>query len=111
MQPKHISYSALKDWANCSYYKLVQLDKIEGFKGNIYTAFGNALHDTCAEKVENHQLDEQKHFDLSFLVTLESLPEDVKAELKTKDLVDMRAQGKELVPLILPSAPNDILAS
>lgn len=104
MQPKHISYSALKDWANCSYYyKLVQLDKIEGFKGNIYTAFGNALHDTCAEKVENHQLDEQKHFDLSFLVTLESLPEDVKAELKTKDLVDMRAQGKELVPLILPS--------
>ena len=104
MQPVHISYSGLKDWATCAhYYKLVQIEKVEGFQGNIFTAFGNALHDTCKEKVENHQLDEKQHFDISFLVTLEGLPKEVRNEMKVKDLVDMREQGKELAPLILPS--------
>lgn len=104
MLPVHISYSGLKDWATCPhYYKLVQIDKLKGFQGNLYTAFGNALHDTCKEKVENHSLNEEKHFDLSFLVTLETLPKEVKESLKVKDLENMRTQGKELSTLILPS--------
>ena len=101
---KHVSYSSLKDWVTCPYYfKLVQIDKIDGFKGNIHTAFGNALHDTCEAKVGDHKLDEQKHFDLSFLVAVEKLPEDIKSELKVEDLKAMRKQGKELAPLVLPS--------
>ena len=40
----HISYSELKDWAFCPFYhKLTRVDKIDGFKGNAYTAFGLEL--------------------------------------------------------------------
>ena len=104
MQPVHISYSGLKDWVTCAhYYKLVQIDKIDGFKGNIHTAFGSAIHDTCEAKLANPDLDEKEHFDLSFLVTLEKLPPEVKSELKVKDMVAMREQGKDIAPLAIPS--------
>ena len=37
----HISYSELKDWKFCAHYhKLTRVDKIDGFTGNEYTAFG-----------------------------------------------------------------------
>ena len=39
----HISYSELKEWVHCAFsHKLIRLDKIDGFKGNAFTAFGNA---------------------------------------------------------------------
>ena len=44
----HISFSALKDWNFCAWYhKLTRIDKIGGFEGNAYTAFGNAIHEVC----------------------------------------------------------------
>ena len=44
----HISYSELKDWKFCPFYhKLTRVDKIDGFTGNEYTAFGSALHSVC----------------------------------------------------------------
>lgn len=104
MKPVHISYSGLKDWSSCShYYKLVQLEKLKGFEGNVYTAFGTALHETCKEKVENVLLDEKRHFDNSFLVTLGDLPESEKKKLDAKMIKSMREQGKDLSSLILPS--------
>ena len=48
----HISYSALKDWSFCPFYhKLVYVDKLEAFRGNEYTAFGNAIHEVCEKKL------------------------------------------------------------
>ena len=42
---KRISYSELKLWNDCAFkHKLVYLDKIKGFVGNEYTAFGSACH-------------------------------------------------------------------
>mgnify|MGYP006966911398 CR=1 FL=1 len=44
----HISFSEFKNWIQCPFYhKLVNIDKIKLFKGNEYTAFGTAIHDTC----------------------------------------------------------------
>jgi hypothetical protein len=44
----HISYSELKNWDFCPFYhKLTYVDKIKIFEGNVYTAFGTALHETC----------------------------------------------------------------
>ena len=44
----HISYSELKNWEQCSYkHKLINIDKINNFTGNEYTAFGTALHSVC----------------------------------------------------------------
>ena len=42
-----ISYSQFAMWEKCPYaWKLNYVDKAETFKGNIYTLFGSALHDT-----------------------------------------------------------------
>ena len=42
-----ISYSQFSQWDKCPYtWKLNYVDKAETFKGNIYTLFGSALHET-----------------------------------------------------------------
>ena len=42
-----ISYSQFSKWDKCPYtWKLDYVDKTETFKGNIYTLFGSALHET-----------------------------------------------------------------
>ena len=48
----HISYSEMKDWAFCAFYhKLTRIDKVQGFKGNAFTAFGTAVHTICERKL------------------------------------------------------------
>jgi len=51
----YISFSQVKNWVKCPHYhKLANIDKVEGaFSGNIYTAFGSALHET----IETHLTD------------------------------------------------------
>ena len=57
---KHISFSELKLWKECPYRrKLVYEDKLKGFVGNIYTAFGTAVHLTC-EKGYTENLDSEE---------------------------------------------------
>ena len=42
-----ISYSQFSKWDKCPYtWKLDYVDKISTFKGNIYTLFGSAIHET-----------------------------------------------------------------
>ena len=54
----HISYSELKDWKFCAFYhKLTRVDKIDGFKGNAYTAFGTAMHSVCEKKLLKEEVD------------------------------------------------------
>ena len=56
---KHISYSELKNWHTCPYqHKLMHIDKIDGFKGNEYTAFGTAIHTVCEKKLLNEEMSE-----------------------------------------------------
>ena len=61
----YISFSQLKNWAKCPFYhKLSNIDKVDGaFSGNIYTAFGSALHETIENHLENKISDnELKYF-------------------------------------------------
>ena len=62
--PKHISFSQLKNWVKCPFYhKLVNIDKIEdAFSGNIYTAFGTAMHSTI-EKFLLNEVSESEQYD------------------------------------------------
>ena len=54
----HISYSELKDWKFCPFYhKLTRVDKIDGFTGNEYTAFGSAIHSVCEKKLLEEELE------------------------------------------------------
>jgi len=99
----HISFSELKNWQKCPYYhKLVHIDKLKGFEGNAYTAFGSAVHDVCERiLLSGNDKDSAQLFEANFLQELQSLDKKVKASFNKKLVSDMRQQGKEIVPLVL----------
>jgi len=94
----HISYSELKDWAFCPFYhKLTRLDKIDGFKGNAYTAFGSAIHSVCEKKLL-HEAVNDDFFVQEFEKNIKSLDDDI--DVSEKLVNDMVGQGKEIIPEI-----------
>jgi len=94
----HISYSELKDWVHCAFYhKLTRIDKIDGFKGNAFTAFGTAVHSVCEKKLLQEDADDD-YFIQQFEECLEKLDDDIKIDQKLVE--DMREQGKKLLPEI-----------
>ena len=99
----HISFSELRNWKRCPFYhKLTYIDKIDGFVGNEFTAFGRAIHDSCEKLLLEG--DDGK-MDAFFL---DKFAEEVKTLLLKEvdlkqDLVDqMVTQGENILPLILP---------
>ena len=94
----HISYSELKDWGFCAFYhKLTRVDKIEGFKGNAYTAFGTAMHTVCEKKLLNEEI-ESDFFVKELKKNIAELDDDV--EIDQKLVLDMMSQGKRIIPEI-----------
>ena len=100
----HISYSELRIWSECPRkHKLLYIDKLKGFQGNEYTAFGSSIHALCENAVQNliEESDYDEFFSLHFERELEQLGPDFE---KREDLVEqMRNQGKKLSPQILPA--------
>ena len=102
----HISFSELKNWNFCPFYhKLVHIDKLRGFEGNEYTAFGSAIHKVCEVAVVGEKADLREEFLKSFLDEIRSTGCDNKKLLK-----EMKHQGEEILPHILP-ALNDYFGS
>jgi hypothetical protein len=94
----HISYSELKDWSFCAWYhKLTRVDKIDGFKGNEYTAFGTAMHSVCEKKLLQEEVNDE-FFVEELKKNISKLDEDV--EINKKLVVDMVDQGKGIIPEI-----------
>jgi len=94
----HISYSELKDWVFCAFYhKLTRVDKIEGFKGNAFTAFGTAIHNVCEKKLLQEDVGDE-FFIKEFEKCIEELDDDV--EVDDRLVQDMRQQGKQIIPEI-----------
>ncbi len=95
----HISYSELKDWVTCAFYhKLTRIDKLKGFKGNEFTAFGSAIHAVCEKKLLKEDIDDERFFVRSFNDHITDLGDDVPVD---SGLVDqMVGQGKALLPEI-----------
>jgi len=99
----HISFSELRNWKQCAFYhKLTYVDKIAGFVGNEFTAFGKAIHESCEKLLVKGDDGEMCGFFIDQyekeITTL--LKQDV--ELKQKLVNEMEEQGKKLLPLILP---------
>ena len=93
----HISFSALKDWNTCAWYhKLTRIDKIRGFTGNAFTAFGNAIHDVCEKKLLKEEIEEESYFLKRFEHFLGTLDKEPDQKLVS----DMRTQGKAILPEI-----------
>ena len=100
----HISYSELKDWTYCAFYhKLTRIDKIGGFKGNLFTAFGTAIHDVCEKKLSQEDVNDE-YFIQQFEKCVDKLDDDIEIDedLATK----MMDQGKAILPEI-EDALND----
>ena len=94
----HISYSELKDWVFCAFYhKLTRIDKLDGFKGNAYTAFGTAIHSVCEKKLLQEDVSDD-FFIQEFEQCIEKLDDDVVIDDKL--VSDMRQQGKLIIPEI-----------
>ena len=100
----HISYSELKDWTFCAFYhKLTRIDKIGGFKGNLFTAFGTAIHDVCEKKLLQEDVNDE-YFIQQFEKCVDKLDDDIEID---EDLaIKMMDQGKAILPEI-EDALND----
>ena len=98
----HISFSEAKNWNFCPFYhKLMNIDKVKGFQGNAFTAFGNAIHDACEKMMTEGLEDKRSFFDLKFKETLENLPENVKKDPKLVN--SMGNQGPLILDEVLPA--------
>lgn len=101
----HVSFSAIKDWKFCAFYhKLTRVDKIRVFEGNIFTAFGKAIHDTCESMLLSRELSED-NFDAAslFKKAFKNELSQLKEETSDKDRADFEAQGLEIIPHIIPA--------
>jgi len=100
----HISYSELKQWAECPWkHKLVYRDRIKKFVGNEYTAFGRALHLLCENLIEDKIQDEEQDdfFELAFEKEIMDLMTK-EVELNEKMINDMIEQARNISPKIIP---------
>jgi hypothetical protein len=99
---KHVSYSEIKIWNECPFkHKLQYIDKIAGFKGNEYTAFGTALHSVCEFGVAGvlDRIDFEDHFQTIFENELDALPRSV--ELRESLVAEMRNQAEPIHSQVL----------
>ena len=92
----HISFSELKDWVHCPFYhKLTRVDKIDGFTGNEYTAFGSAIHSVCEKKLLHEELSED-----FFVKELKKNISELDGEVNNKLVHQMMKQGNNIIPEI-----------
>lgn len=92
----HISFSELKDWNFCAFYhKLTRVDKIDGFTGNEYTAFGSAIHSVCEKKLLHEKISED-FFVEEFKKNISELDEPID----NKTIHQMMKQGNSIIPEI-----------
>ena len=100
----HISFSELKDWVHCAFYhKLTRVDKIDGFAGNAYTAFGSALHSVCEKKLLHEELTDD-FFVKELKKNIADLDDDI--EIDKKLVLDMVGQGNRIIPEIQDALDN-----
>ncbi len=95
----HISFSELKIWNECPYKrKLVYQDKIKGFEGNIFTAFGKAVHSGCEKYVEERDIDSSiSHFIDTYSQELSELPKSVSDKISQDDAEGFLEQGLKIL--------------
>ena len=74
----YISYSELKLWNECTHrHKLKYIDGLEDFTGNLYTAFGSAIHSVCENIALKKDISGQEYFIEAFNEEVGKLKPDV----------------------------------
>lgn len=110
-EQKHLSYSSLKEYKFCPYrYKLIKEDGVLERHGNIFTVFGNALHETLEKKAnkeipENADLSDD--FENRFKQWIENeLPANY-FEVNNFKYDEFLEQGRKLAPLVFPALKKE----
>ncbi len=104
----HISFSELKNWNFCPFYhKLTYIDKLKGFTGNEYTAFGTAIHDVCEKKLLKEAFEPSEYFLKRFEECLADLDDDVVFRENPENMA-VQAMGilPEIEPAVTKYFPN-----
>ena len=97
----HISFSELKNWNFCPFYhKLTYIDKLKGFRGNEYTAFGTAIHDIAEKKLLKETFEAAENFIQRFEECLAELDDDIEFR---EDPEKMAVQAIGIIPAIMPA--------
>jgi len=110
---EYLSFSSWRDWVFCPFkFKITRIDKVRLFEGNEYSTFGSAVHDTAEQLVLlesknkiNEGIKDDAAFDAEsfFLKRFKEELEKLSKEVPPQTISEMKKQGKELVPLILPA--------
>lgn len=105
---KHVSYSAIKTYTDCPWkFKLLYLDKVEVYPGNALTAFGTAVHKVLEHKITKKKIKNfttwDDHFDKCFMNSIKECYDRKSEKFKPEFVHELRHQGKELIPYVLPS--------
>lgn len=78
----HISFSSIDTFEKCAYqFKLKYIDKVSFDKGNLYSAFGHAIHSTLQTTIVDPKVfieDTFKHF---FKTALKKLPFEIRKNI------------------------------
>ena len=94
---EHISYSELKDWAQCPHYhKKAWIERVAPFEGNEYTAFGSAIHDVCEKKLLKEDINEAEMFQLGFAKRVQDLLEK-NIEFNASNVQQMKTAGPAIL--------------
>ena len=100
----HISFSELKNWNFCPFYhKLTYIDKLKGFLGNEYTAFGTAIHDVCEKQILKEQFEAAEYFIEKFAKCLKDLDDSVEFRENPEKMI---TQGTNIIPEIMPAVED-----
>jgi len=94
----HISFSELSKWNFCPFArKLAYEDRIRNFQGNIFTAFGLAIHAVCEKYFEtNKEIDKNFFFGEVLRKELRSL-EKKNIFVDGKKIKDFYQQGLDIL--------------
>ena len=96
----YISYSELKDWYQCAYFhKLKHIDDISTFAGNIFTAFGKAIHHVC----ETQLFESTERKKEVFTERLQTEVKELNLEIQQKEYDQFQSQGLNIIDYILPA--------
>lgn len=96
----HISFSSFRDFLTCPrYFKLVHIDNLKGFEGNIFTAFGKSIHFVCENRIGKDDGDDvwNNTFEFMFLKEIQELPEETKEKITQEDVDSFTNQGFEII--------------
>lgn len=92
----HISFSELKDWNFCPFYrKLVQEDGVNPFTDSIFTVFGTSVHSICETMVKGE--DSKSLFESKFSENIKNSP----IQPTDKEIESFTKEGKEILEEVL----------